>query len=237
MAISTARDIIRKALQKIGVLAEGEVGTAEQMADALDSLNIMLDSWAGQSLMTLQAIQESFALVAGTASYSIGSGQTFNTTKPFNITNAFIRNDNIDYPLDIVTKKEHDSYSDKTTQSRPRSLYYDPGATQQTTQTGTIYLYRTPDEAYTLYINSEKPFTRFSALGDLITFLPAYNKALIYNLAIDLAPDYGAKISALIDREAGKSRKVIEKLNSKNKGKNVILNLPGNQGTSDINAG
>jgi len=236
MATSTARDIIKKALLKAGVLAEGEDPSSSEANDTFDALNLMLESWAGRSLLTTAQIQETLTLTAGTSSYTIGSGGDIDTTKPFSIESAFIRDsNNTDYGVAIVGRTVYDSYSDKaytTNTARPRVLFYDPGTTQQSTQLGTIYLYPIPDSSstYTLYINSEKPFTSFTNLSDTVTFPIGYKRAMIYWLAIEVAPDFGRPISIDLQKTANESLRIIENINSRNKRRVAVIDVPGGVG-------
>lgn len=228
MAIATALNIITKAFQKIGVLAEGETPNANQQSDGLDTLNLLIDSWAGDTLLTVAEIEENFPLVVGTPAYTIGTGQTFNTTKPFSITKAFVRDSNgYDRQLGIITRGIYQSYIDKDATGTPQTLFYDPGASQQANQAGTLKVYPAPNAADTLYITSEKPFTEFSTVSDTVTFYPAYKRALIYNLAIELAPDYGVSASPEVIKIAKDSKELIENINSRNKNIVAEMSLPG----------
>ena len=234
MAIATAQDLITKALQKIGVIGEGETPNANQLSDGFDALNIMLDSWSGRGLLTTALIPESFDLTAGQYSYTIGVGGNFNTDIPLSIEGAYIRDNSnqIDFPVSIVTRDIWDSYFDKVlagNSSRPEVLFYDPGATQQAVRAGTIILYPIPDAgtSYTLFINSEKNYTDFVSLSNNIPFPPAYTKAIIYNLAIDLSPDYGRQVNQVVKEEASEAMRIIENINSRNKRIVSAVNLPG----------
>lgn len=233
MSTSTARDLIKKAMQKIGILADGEEPSSSEANDCFDALNLMLESWAGRSLLTSAQIQEGFTLTASQSSYTIGSGGNFNTTKPFSIESAFIRDsNNTDYPIVVISKDVYNGYPDKaytTSTSRPRTLFYDPGLTQQATQTGTVYLYPIPDSSttYTLYINSEKPFTSFTNLSSTVTFPTGYKRAIIYNLALEICPDFNKTASAELQKTAAQSMKIVENINSKNKKHISTVDLPG----------
>lgn len=232
MAFSTVADYINKSLQKIGVLADGETATTTQLADALDTLNAMLVSWAGSNLLTTAQIQENFDLVSGTATYSIGANQTFNTTKPFGVASAFIRDTaNTDHNVDVVARLTYDRKSYKDDTGIPGILFYDTGAVQQANQSGTIKLYPTPNANYTLYIKSEKPFTEFAATTDTITFPAIYNRAIVFNLAIELAADYGITVPAEVVVIAKTSKEIIENINSQNKMMTASLSIPGEIGT------
>lgn len=238
MSTSTAADIIKKALQKIGVLAEGETPTANQTSDGLDSLNDMLDSWSGRSLLTTALVNENFPLVANTSFYTIGANKTFNTLKPINIVNAYTRDSsNNDLPVSIIPRNIYNSFTDKSSGStgRPDSLFYDPGITQQANQGGTVYLHPSPNSNYTLFIDSEQVFSQFANSTANITFPPAYKRALIYNLAIELTSDYGSTISPEVDKIAFDSIKIIENMNSRNRKQTIVVNLPGSyNGTYNV---
>ncbi|MCP4988360.1 MAG: hypothetical protein GY928_20610 [Colwellia sp.] len=228
MATTTARDIIRLAMLEIGILAAGETPSAEDSNDAFDKLNLVIDSWAGNNLMQSAAIEETANISAGTNNYAIGSNQTIDTSKPFDIISAFLRDSNsYDYGLKIIDKKEYDSKSDKTLQNKPDSLYYNPGASQQANQTGTLYFYPTPKSAYTLHLTSMKPFTAFSDLNSNVTFPAGYKKALIEDLAINLAPMYKIPVSRELYVNAEKSLAVVQNINARNTTKSIRLDLPG----------
>jgi hypothetical protein len=220
----------------IGVLADGEVPTASQANDALDSLNIMLNSWSTQGLITAALIKESLTLTSALGTYTIGPTVTapnFITSKPFKITSGYIHDaSGNDYPLmDIISIEEYNSFPLKTTQGTPERLAYDMGATQQANQIGTIYLYPVPDStiAYTLYIESEKPFTQFATLDTAVTFPLFYDRTIIFNLAIELYPLYSKAtgINPVIAEIAHESKRDIEALNSANKRTVADLGLPG----------
>lgn len=240
--IIQVQDLIKAALQDIGALAKSEPMAADDANDALKKLNFMLDAWSVRSLMVLGAILESFPLTAGQRAYTIGIGGNFNTSKPSRITDAYVRDGyNIDTPVDVVEKDEYDSYEDKMiSQARPIALYYDPGPTQQTVQTGVVSLYYIPDAStpYTLFIGEQKPLTEFSAITDTVTFQSAYYEALEYNLAVRLWPQYhdsGKPVQAELKELARESMKVIETMNATIP--TAALELPGRKSVYNIYTG
>ena len=217
----TVYDIIRLALLDIGAIAKSEALDADESADALKILNMLIDEWSAESTMVVGTVMESHVLTADDGDYTIAaSGADITSSKPTDITEAFTRDSNsIDLPMRIVTLGEWNSYDLKTNPGRPESLYYDPGATQQTVQTGTINLYPRPDLAYTLFFGGQKPLTGFTAIANTVTLAPAYLRALRLNLAVDLWPGYfhekGATVPQAIKGEAMRARAVIEAMNSK----------------------
>lgn len=219
----TAQDLIVDALMLIGAYAGGETPTFDDMMTAFNTLNDLIEDWSSRSLLSSGPVTESFPLTANVNAYSIGSGQTFNTGKPLEITDAWIRQSTAqDYSLNILTRDIWDSLSNKGTTplltGKPLYLFYDPAATQQATQAGTINIYPAPDTTgfYTLFLESIKLFTQFVALTDTVTFPANYNRGLKYNLAVDVAPKFGTSVSPEVYEAAKDSLKAIKSLNAAN---------------------
>jgi len=217
----TALELITESLRDVGVIAIDEPASASDVAIALKRLNWMLDLWGGTNLMIRANVEESFALVGGTFSYTIGLvGATVVSLKPYKITHAFVRDSSgNDSDLNIIGRDEYNSLSDKISSTgKPEALCYDPGATQQVNHIGTILINPPPDSAYTLYISSEKALTEIAAPAANITFEPVYYEALLYNLDKRLWPIYhddGKPCRLGILDLARQSKKVLETLNGK----------------------
>ena len=191
---ATASDVIKSALRLCGVIGKSEVPSADEMQDALQALNLMLEHWSARRLIVRGTTQFSNALTAGQASYTIGIGGNFNTAKPIAVTSAFVRDSaNVDTDLDVVSRDEYNSYGDKVLAlSRPVSLCYDAGLAQQAVQTGTILFYPVPDAstAYTIFMQIQAQLTDFAALTDAVTFEAKYGEAMKYELAKRLWREY-----------------------------------------------
>ena len=194
MAFLTASDVIKAALRGIGVIGKSEVPSADEMMDALQSLNLMLEQWSARSLIVRGTQQFNNVLTANKYSYTIGTGGNFNTLKPIDITSAFIRDaNNVDTGLDIVSREEYDSYEDKIiTTGRPVALCFDAGAAQQASQMGTVLFYYIPDTsvAYTVYMQMQVALTNFANLTSTVTFEAKYGEPMKYELMIRLWREY-----------------------------------------------
>jgi len=208
---ATAQELINRAFRLTGILADGETLQASQSEDARIVLNYILESWSIEKLMTFQKTEGSHTLVATTASYTIGSGATIDTTRPTRIISAFIRDSsNVDYSLRVVNKGEFDRIFQKTNKSDiPSTLFYNPGYPN-----GTITLYPTPNTANTLHFTSELQFTAFSTLATSASLPPGYEYALIYALAIRLSYEYGAPVEQAVKDEAGRLKALLEDVNN-----------------------
>ena len=205
--MTTALNIIEGAAKLLGVLNKGENMPADDAADGLIALNDMLSSWANDSLLVYTRTIEQFSLVAGTAAYSIGSGQTWNTTKPVRILNAVIRDSaNLDYPVMVIEDEDYQNIAYKTAPSPlPQYLNYNNGHPY-----GTVTFYGTPSVANSVRLLTEKPLTAFALTSTTVDLPAGWNKALKFNLALDLAPEYGAKVDELVLKGAMESKGAIK---------------------------
>jgi len=210
--MTTGTALITQAMKKIGVVTKSETLDADESADGLVALNNMLSSWSNDSLLTYVRVRESFTLTPGTAAYSIGAGQTFNTAKPVAIIEAHVREGITDYPVIIISDEEYEALPDKSSQeSTPDFLNYSNGHPY-----GTIRLYYTPSSSNALHLLSEKPLAALTLAGTVD--LPAgWEHAIVYNLAVLLAPEYGVEPSPIVMEEARNSKAMIKTAIAKNR--------------------
>lgn len=184
--MTTARRLITRATQLIGVARTGEALSADEASDALDTLNDMLAGWSNSNLLITAYTRETFNLTAGDGTYTIGIGQDFNTVAPLHIVSAFTREATIDYPMESITDVEYDRLVQKAdSQGRPYYWNYD--------NANTIRIYPIPSTAYELHLLSEKPISAVG-LDTELSFNPGWERAIRYNLALELAPEYGVEI-------------------------------------------
>ena len=209
--MATALDIIKRGLKTANILAAGEAPSSEDSSDALEVLNDIIEELNLNSLMIFRDNVETFSLVAGTGSYTIGSSGTFNTTRPIEIISAAIRtSDNIDTPLAVFNQEQYLRLSDKTSQGKPDVLYYDAQYTL-----GVIKLYPVPDAAYTLVLNSNYQLSALASTSTEVTMPTGYNKILRYLLAVELCILYGKPVPADVAKVAFKIRQALEVTNSR----------------------
>jgi len=75
--MDTAGDIINGSLRLLGVLAEGEVPSAETSQDALRAMNQMIDSWNTERLSVFSTQDQIFMWPAGQLSRTMGPSGDF----------------------------------------------------------------------------------------------------------------------------------------------------------------
>jgi len=231
--------LIKAAFRKIGVLSSGESPETDRLDESLKALQSMLRSWAQNHILIFASSEESFVLTAGKTSYTWGIGGDINTIRPYQILSAFIRDSNgTDIPVRIISEGEYGRISSKTSIGRPTLLFYHPDY-----PFGKIYVYSTPNTVETMLFKTLKPFTEtssFSSVNDTLSFPPNYEEALIYGLAIRIAPEYGVRMSNEAVAIANDSFDSVIGLNSQNQIEPIRLDneLPiGNRGGFNINSG
>ena len=183
--MATARNIITRSLQKIGALVKSEAPSADEAQDGLFALNAMIGAWSNESLLVYARVLESFLLTGSQEEYTIGVGGNINTSRPIRIVDAYVRSGSIDYPMVIITDEAYDDITYKKLTGIPEFLQY-----TNEFPIAKIRIYTAPSAAYTLFLLSEKELTQFSSLDQTISLPPGFEEAIVYNLAIRLAPDY-----------------------------------------------
>ncbi len=179
----TAQEIIETAYRKNAIMST----SSTQLADGLEDLQNMLSMWSADGLIVPYFTFENFTLTASQATYTIGDdgGEDFSTVRPNRIVGAFIRISNNDYPVNVnMTRSELRNIFDKTTEGRPRRLYYDPQY-----PSGKIKFDQEADTTYDFHLESEKPLTNPSALATTFSIPQEFNIAMWSNLALILGPD------------------------------------------------
>jgi hypothetical protein len=203
--MATARTIIRRAMQKAGILSKTEQPSSDEANDALDTLNDLLSSVGNENLMIYARLTESFTLTANQASYTIGTGGNFNTTRPLAIASGFVRIGGLDYPLYPLRDTSYDeNVNIKALSNIPERYVYDNAF-----PLGTLTLYPVPSSAWQIFLRMEKPLTQFT-LDDDVALPPGWSQFLIYQLAVLLAPEYGVPLDPKIEEIARMSKATIE---------------------------
>jgi len=197
-------DLIKGALRKIGVVAQGESPTPDQTTEAAFALNLLVKSWEADG-MPLWALRTTpITLIAGKNTYTMGVGQEIDTDKPLKLIQAWNRSTgNIDIPMRLLTKQEYNILGNKATSGKPIQLYFEPGVTSSD-----IHLFPTPAAAdvleSTIYVVYQRPYTDFNVSTDAPDFPQEWYDAVLYGLAVRLAPEYGVPLDQrqLLGREA-----------------------------------
>ena len=218
----TVGGAIRSALRKIGVLAPGEALPANEGDDGLEVFRQMVDDWANETLLIPIVSDVLFALSSNVSEYTIGiypepkpvplPVNHIETSRPERIIAAFIRDGSqTDYPIELMDIKTYSRISRKTNGSRPSRMYVQEGW-----PLNELRFESTPYADETLHLAVVQPLSELlptTGLTEVIDLPPGYERALIYNLCLELAPEYGKDISQLIANQAVQSKLKLKRNN------------------------
>ena len=210
-------DIIEPALRDLGVLQAGEAATAADSADALVALNNLLDQWALEPLTVYTWTRTVKAITASDGEYSIGSGGDVNIARPARIDRVTLidtaQDPDHESPLARLTEREYQNIPQKAQESeQPDSFYYNP-----TYPTGTLYLFPVPsgsDLSFAVYVQTAVP--QFSTAQESVSLPPGYERMLVKNLALELAPSYGVRsLNPLLVAQAADAKAAVKRANQR----------------------
>ena len=225
--MATASDMILSSLIMIGDKIIGGSLTSAEQTHWLARLNTFMESLSLNRLNCYQLVEENFSLVAGTTSYTIGSGGTFNTTRPNKICDPCFTRDSssIDSALEIVDAITYGRLRLKSLgNAYPGYLFYDSA---YVSGLATIKIYPAPLSGLTLYINSWKQLQTFAAMTTVVSLPPGYQLAIESNFAIFAAAGF-RKVSAEVIKVAQQSMAAVEALNAPD----MIMRTDGGRGES-----
>ncbi len=207
----TVADLIKGSLRLIGAIATSETPSAAESADALLVLNDMLESWANDGMLIYQSTPESLALVAAQQTYTMGLTGNFNTARPTRINKANVMLNNIEVPVEILNEQQWAEITQKSMTAQIPSKLYTDGAFPLLN----VKVWPIPTEVNNLVLYSLKPITAFSSTATTVSLPPGYSRALRYNLAGELCPEYGKAVDPVIAGIASDSRAEIKRQNTK----------------------
>lgn len=192
-------DLIRRSMLLINAVAAGEIPDDTSLNDALTTLNEMIDSWDLQPLAVYGSPNENWVLTPGKSVYDWGLTATvgnFTSDRPVFLNNVTCVRNGISTPVEVVDQDQYDAIGLKSL-AQPlieKVLYVN------SFPLGQLTVYPVPTEAVTLNFDVSRQLTGPITLADTIAMPPGYLRALRYNLAVELWPEYttaGIDINAI----------------------------------------
>jgi hypothetical protein len=124
---------------------------------------------------------------------------TTKAQRPLDIIEARLRNhSNIDTPLYLGSRREYMNLSDKTTDGVPTQLFYD-----RQLATGVLYTWpRCNDVQQRIRMTLKYPIQDMDALNNDFDFPQEWYRALKFNLAVEVAPEFGIEASQTVQNNA-----------------------------------
>ena len=211
--MATAGDQINRALRLIGVLAEGETASAETAQDALVALNQMIDSWNTERLSVYSTQEQVFNWPVGEVSQTLGPSGDFIGNRPILVDDATYFRDpgtNVAYGVKLINQSQYNGIAVKTvTSTYPQVLFVN-----MTYPDITMFIYPRPTRLLEWHFVSVSELTQPATLATELHFPPGYLRAFTYNLAMELAPEFGVEPAPQVQRVAMTSKRNLKRINN-----------------------
>jgi hypothetical protein len=207
--MATARDIVGRAQRLIGIVKSGDSLNESYFQDGLIALNTMIESWQADKPIAYALQDKAFTLAAGDPTITLGGTTPNIDTRPIEIDNIYVRAGGTDYPIKLVEQERWFAIPDKATSSDiPELAYYAPSY-----PTGVLNLWPVPSVGNVLHVVFSVPVSTLSSLSTTVAFPPGYERALAYNLAIEIAPEFQKHVSDEVAKIAAESLANIKRAN------------------------
>ena len=211
--METAGDIINGSLRLLGVLAEGEVPSAETSQDALRAMDQMIDSWNTERLSVYATQDQVFTWPSGQLSRTLGPSGDFAGNRPVLLDDATYFKDpgtGVSYGIKFINQQQYDGIAVKTvTSTFPQVIFVN-----MTYPDVEMFVYPRPTRDLEWHFISVEELTQPATLATALTFPPGYLRAFRYNLACELAPEFGVEPSPQVQRIAMTSKRNLKRINN-----------------------
>ena len=211
--MASAGDQINRALRLLGVLAEGETPSAAVSTDALTALNQMIDSWNTERLSIFNTIDQTFTWPAGEIQRHLGPTGDFVGVRPVLLDDSTYYRDpgtNVSFGIKFINQQQYDGIAVKTvTSTYPQVMWINmeyPNI-QMT-------IYPKPTRELEWHFISVQELDQPATLATELSFPPGYLRAFTYNLAMEIAPEFGVEPSPQVKRIAMTSKRNLKRINN-----------------------
>lgn len=234
--MATTKRLIEQSLRTLGVLATGEEGRPAEIQDGLLALRQMLDSWSTAENVIHVVSHETLALDGTKRVYTIGEGADWDTPVPRHVKElSILQGGSQQIPCEAAPLKLWEGLTDKlTTSGTPRYYYFN-----EFTDDGvaTISFSATPLAGDSVVMASLKPLSPSLKLTEEMELPAPYEAAIRFNLAIELADEYGKQVSAVTATRARDTLMAVKKMNHRPRHAKVDRGITGGDKPYNVNAG
>lgn len=224
MATYTVLNAMMRAMRLLRVLNIGDTPTAPEQQDMLDALNGLVDSWATYRLNIYTTSQEEFTLNPGQQAYEIGpNAADWVTQRPTFISGGSIlfpgSTSNLERPVRVCTDEQWRMILTKNlTTNFVTDIWYDygfsnPNSAAPDLGSGKVWCYPIPDATGQIILYLPVAVSQFTAVNQPLALPPGYKRALVTNLAIEIAPEFESDPSPALIAAAEESLANIQRAN------------------------
>ena len=211
--MTTAGDLINGSLRLLGVLAEGETPSSETSQDALVAMNQMIQSWNTERLAVFSTQDQVVTWPPSTISRTFGPTGDIVANRPIAIDDSTYFRDpsnGISFGLKLINQQQYNGIAVKTvTSTYPQVLWVN-----MTYPNIEMYVYPVPTKVLEFHVVSVEELTQPANLATDLAFPPGYLRCFHYNLACELAPEFGTEPSRQVQRIAMTSKRNLKRINN-----------------------
>ncbi len=212
--MSTGTELMTAALRIVGATPTGEPSDANDLLEALDEANRMLQQWSLEDLMLYYSKIDSLPLIAGQIVYEIGpTGFDLVMELPVEILSYTFRDSlGFDRPMGNISYEEYQRYIEKSsvTNNYPAAAAY-----QATIPNGNLYIWPSPISG-TLRILSNKLFSVITDEGVDLLLPIGGDDCFVYGLVERLCLKYGkSELLSEYRQQALRARMNLKRKNTK----------------------
>ena len=211
--MATAGDLINGSLRLLGVLAEGETPSSETSQDALVAMNQMIESWNTERLAVFSTQDQIVTWPPSTQSRTLGPTGDIVASRPVAIDDSTYFRDpatGISYGLKLINQQQYNGIAVKTvTSTYPQVLWVN-----MTYPNIEMYVYPVPTKVLEFHVVSIDELSQPANLATDLAFPPGYLRCFRYNLACELAPEFGVEPSRQVQRIAMTSKRNLKRINN-----------------------
>ena len=234
--MTTAGEQINGALRLLGVLAEGETPSAETSQDALSALNQMIDSWNTERLAVYATQDQVLTWPAGQRIRTLGPTGDLVGNRPILVDDSTYFRDastGISYGIKLINQQQYNGIAVKTvTSTYPQVMFVNMAYPDIE-----LYVYPVPFKDLEFHFISVQELTRPANLATTLAFPPGYLRAFRYNLACEVAPEFGVEPSPQVSRIAMTSKRNLKRINNPDDIMALPYSIIGNRQRYNIFAG
>ena len=218
MTTYTAGEQINRALRLLGVLAEGETPSAATAQDSLMALNQMIDSWNTERLSVFSTIDQIINWPVGSINETLGPTGSLvrlngTAVRPVLVDDSTYFKDpgtGVSYGIKLINQQQYNGIAVKTvTSTFPQVMFVN-----MTYPDVDLFIYPRPTRLLEWHFISVQELTQPANLSTDILFPPGYLRAFTYNLACEIAPEFGVEPSPQVKRIAMYSKRNLKRINN-----------------------
>jgi hypothetical protein len=218
---TTAADQINGALRLIGMLAEGETPSAATAQDSLAALNQMIDSWNTERLTVFSTQDQVFTWPNNQIKRTLGPTGDFVGNRPILVEDSTYFKDpsnGISYGIKLINQQQYNGIAVKTvTSTYPQVMWVNMEYPNID-----MYVYPVPTKALEFHFVSVNELDKPASLSTVLAFPPGYLRCFKYNLACEIANEFGVEPPPNVARIAMTSKRNLKRINNPDD----IMSLP-----------